>query len=90
MNNLGYRVIVTGVVQGVCFRYFTSKEAHKLNITGHAKNLNNGNVEVQMFGEKAQLQTLIYWLQKGPERAIVEKIKVDEIECLYKINFISI
>ena len=82
-----YRVLVVGRVQGVGFRYFTSREANKLNILGHAKNLNNGDVEVQMYGEEAQLNLLLRWLEKGPETATVDHIEINKIEYMQKQGF---
>ncbi|MCW8995162.1 MAG: acylphosphatase, partial [Psychromonas sp.] len=46
MGNIGCKVIVSGKVQCVGFRYYTSREADKLGLSGHAKNLYNGDVEV--------------------------------------------
>jgi len=89
-TNIGlsaYRVLVVGRVQGVGFRYFTSREANKLNILGHAKNLNNGDVEVQMYGEEAQLNLLLRWLEKGPETATVDYIEINKIEYMQKQGF---
>ncbi|CAH2563768.1 acylphosphatase [Vibrio cholerae] len=40
------KFIVSGHVQGVGFRYHTSHQGLKLGLTGYAKNLNNGDVEV--------------------------------------------
>jgi len=83
----GYKVIVSGLVQGVGFRYFTAKEANKLNIYGHAKNLNDGSVEVLMFGEKAQLQLLLTWLESGPKTSTVDDIVVTETLYIHKDDF---
>ena len=45
---------VSGLVQGVGFRYHTSYQGMRLGLTGYAKNLNNGDVEVVVCGEEAQ------------------------------------
>ena len=79
MSHVGYKVIVTGRVQGVCFRYSTAQQARKLNIVGHAKNLSDGSVEVMMFGEQAQCQSLQAFLKQGPKRAVVESISITAI-----------
>ena len=86
----GYRVIVTGLVQGVGFRYFTSREANKLKLVGPAKNLNSGEVEVEMFGEQDQLQLLLKWLETGPETSTVDYIDVNEIAYIKKHGFLTI
>jgi len=79
-DKVGYKVFVRGIVQGVGFRYFTAQEALKLNLTGRAKNLNTGAVEVVMYGEEAQCQLLLKWLEHGPRTAVVDNINVSRIE----------
>lgn len=86
----GYNVIVTGLVQNVGFRYFTCKEAEKLNIAGYAKNLSNGTVEVQMFGEQEHLHCFLKWLEKGPKTAVVESIAVSKIAFRQEERFLSL
>lgn len=87
---VAYKVIVSGLVQGVGFRYFTAKEANKLNIYGHAKNLIDGSVEVIMFGHKTQLLLLLKWLEHGPKTSIVDDINVTEIVYIHKDDFICL
>ena len=48
-------ILISGVVQGVGFRYFTRQNAMKLGVHGYAKNLPNGKVEVVAEGDKATL-----------------------------------
>jgi acylphosphatase len=79
MQKMGYKVIVSGVVQGVGFRYFTAKEANKLDVYGHAKNLIDGSVEVLIFGEKSKLKILLKWLEKGPKMSSVDDVNVTEV-----------
>jgi len=89
MSHVGFKVIVTGLVQGVCFRYSTAQQAHKLNIVGHAKNLQDGSVEVIMFGEQATCQRLLGWLKEGPKQAQVEKVSIIEIAHEHRGSFLS-
>ena len=70
------RVIVTGRVQGVFFRAFTVGQAQKLGLTGYARNLRSGSVEVCGEGEKEKLEELIEHLKVGPASARVEKVTV--------------
>ncbi len=69
------RILVSGRVQGVYFRAYTQKQAKKLNITGYAKNLPNGDVEIIASGNNDQLQQLINWCHKGPMLAKVSAVK---------------
>lgn len=90
MANSGYKVVVTGRVQGVCFRHSTAMEARQLGITGYAKNLRDGSVEVIMFGENAQLQVLLTWLETGSKRSIINSIVVDEIDFKKETRFLTL
>ena len=90
MDKIGYRVIVSGRVQGVGFRYFTAKEADKLSICGYAKNLLDGSVEVLIFGSTAQLSILLKWLENGPKTSIVSAIEVTQIAYIHKEDFLCL
>ena len=72
------RALVEGRVQGVWFRGSTQQQAKKLAITGWAKNLPDGRVEVLMCGEESALNTLQTWLHKGPPMARVDSVTVSE------------
>ena len=50
MTNCCVRAVVTGKVQGVWYRRATQEKALQYNITGYAKNLPDGRVEVLMCG----------------------------------------
>jgi len=70
------KIIVSGRVQGVYFRAFTQKQALKHGITGYAKNLPDGNVEIVACGSESALQQLIAWCHKGPLLAKVSAVEV--------------
>lgn len=66
---------VHGLVQGVGFRYSTQREALRLGLTGYARNLDDGSVEVLACGDAAQVERLIAWLKAGgPRSARVERV----------------
>ncbi len=69
------RFIVTGKVQGVFFRASTRERALRLGLTGHAKNLANGNVEVVASGSREAVDELDAWLHHGPPAACVENVR---------------
>ncbi|HEQ3484620.1 TPA: acylphosphatase [Vibrio cholerae] len=69
------KFIVSGHVQGVGFRYYTSHQGLKLGLTGYAKNLNNGDVEVVACGAPERLEELYLWLQEGPKTASVRQVR---------------
>ncbi|MGK7245442.1 acylphosphatase [Buttiauxella agrestis] len=66
---------VHGLVQGVGFRYSTQREGLKLGLTGYARNMDDGSVEVLACGEPQQVEALIAWLKAGgPRSARVDKV----------------
>ena len=65
------RFVVSGRVQGVFFRASTREEALRLGLTGHARNLADGTVEVIACGGDAALDALERWLHSGPPLARV-------------------
>lgn len=90
VNEEGYEVLVTGLVQGVGFRYFTCKEAKSLGIGGYAKNLYDGTVQIQMFGRHKQLLKLLKWLEIGPKTSVIDTIAVNKIAYRQEDRFISL
>jgi len=64
---------IEGRVQGVWFRESTRREAEPLGITGYAKNMPDGSVEVLACGEPGALDQLARWLEQGPPLAQVER-----------------
>jgi len=69
------RFVVSGRVQGVFFRASTREEALRLGLTGHARNLPDGNVEVVACGADAALAQLERWLALGPPLAQVSRVE---------------
>ncbi len=61
-------------MQGVWFRDSTRREAERLGITGYAKNLPDGDVEVLAAGSAADLAELAIWLREGPPLAKVIEV----------------
>ncbi len=68
---------VSGRVQGVGFRYFVYKKAVSLGLTGYAKNLFDGRVEVVAEGDRSSLEKLKSRLQEGPSMSRVERVEAD-------------
>ena len=69
----GFRV--TGRVQGVGFRWFTTTTARELGVRGAVKNLRDGAVEVVAEGPAAAVQALAERLGAGPRGARVEAVR---------------
>lgn len=71
MSNVCIIAWVYGRVQGVGFRYTTQHEAQRLGLTGYAKNMDDGSVEVVACGDAAQVEKLIKWLKEAGRALLV-------------------
>jgi acylphosphatase len=69
------RFLVSGKVQGVCFRAATREEAQRLGLRGHARNLADGRVEVVATGADEAIEVLAQWLRHGPPMARVADVE---------------
>jgi acylphosphatase len=74
------KFIVSGKVQGVFFRASARTQAQELGLSGYAKNLPNGDVEVVASGTDAALEALERWLQAGPPAARVASVQRSVVE----------
>lgn len=72
------RFLISGRVQGVFYRASTRRKAHELGLTGYAKNLPDGRVEVLAAGSEEALLLLEKWLWQGPPAAQVIAVEVFE------------
>lgn len=70
---------VSGKVQGVWFRASTQDKAKELSITGWARNLPDGRVEVLACGMRTQIKVLHEWLKEGPPLAEVIEVTYEEV-----------
>ncbi len=61
--------------------------AESLNITGHAINLRNGDVEVLACGEPDAISELAAWLKDGPRMANVTEVTSEDAEVESKATF---
>jgi acylphosphatase len=73
-----YHIVVSGVVQGVGFRFFTQRLAVRLGLDGYVRNLPNGSVEAVAEGPESSLKIFIDELGLGPPSASVRSLNVDE------------
>jgi acylphosphatase len=69
------RFLVSGLVQGVGFRWFVARHARSLGLTGFARNLADGRVEVVVHGPDETLTKLERLLQQGPANAQVDRVE---------------
>ena len=59
-------IFVYGRVQGVLYRRFAQKKAEELDITGWARNLIDGRVEMVCEGTEESMLAFLKWAKKGP------------------------
>ena len=69
------RMIVRGRVQGVFFRRAAAEQARALGITGWARNLDDGSVELVGAGTRDTLEALLAWAHQGPPHARVVQVE---------------
>jgi len=69
------RYLVSGIVQGVGFRYFTQDIAEKLRVSGFVRNLGDGRVEVFAIATPQQHAELRAMLERGPRFSSVSGVQ---------------
>jgi acylphosphatase len=74
-TKLAKRYFVSGMVQGVGFRYFTQAAAEKLRVSGFVRNLRDGRVEVFAMGAPHQHQELRAMLERGPRFSSISAVQ---------------
>lgn len=72
------RFVVRGRVQGVGFRWFVEREAHRLDVAGWVRNNSDGSVEILAIGSRDQLSALRSRLRQGPRAARVDDVEESE------------
>jgi acylphosphatase len=84
------RWFVRGRVQGVGYRYFAQRTAQSLGLTGYARNLDDGRVEVYATGPAQKLAELAPLLHRGPRwaevRGVEEQEAAVETSSLFRID----
>jgi len=73
----GVHIVVTGLVQGVGYRWFTARSAGALGLCGYVRNLYNGNVEIVAEGERSIVEELIKDIKIGPRSAHVSDLHIE-------------
>lgn len=68
-------VVVSGLVQGVGFRFASEREARKLGLSGWVRNLPDGSVEALVEGTPDVVQKFLDWCHVGPSAARVTSVR---------------
>ncbi len=79
MAQAAARWIISGVVQGVGFRWYAARQAENLALRGWVRNLVDGSVEVVAAGEETAMRRLHDRLRVGPRSASVARVEKSDI-----------
>jgi acylphosphatase len=71
------RCFVSGRVQGVFYRATCVRKAESLGLTGYARNLSDGRVEVLACGEEAAVDEFVAWLWEGSPASKVSDVATE-------------
>lgn len=69
------RLVISGRVQGVGYRYWLKSEAERMGIDGWVRNMPGGEVEAMIVGEAVALDALARLCERGPAAARVAKVE---------------
>ena len=72
-------VVVTGVVQGVAFRWHAQAEALRLGLRGWVRNEVDGSVHAYAAGEDVAVSDFVAWCRHGPPSAVVRDLRVSQV-----------
>ena len=70
-------LLVSGIVQGVSFRFYTVEEARRLGVAGWVRNLADGRVEAEAEGLREKVEVFARWCEHGPRGARVEWVDTE-------------
>ncbi len=83
-------VFISGMVQGVGYRWNTQRQANKLGLTGWVRNLRDGRVEAVFEGEESTVRDMVQWCHTGAPSARVDDVDVDYEDATGKFRSFNI
>jgi acylphosphatase len=72
------RVVVHGRVQGVFFRDGVRRRAEAVGVAGWVRNRPDGTVEAVFEGPAEAVEAMVAFCRRGPARAVVERVDLEE------------
>jgi acylphosphatase len=69
-------VVISGLVQGVSFRWYAMQQARAAGVGGWVRNLPAGSVEAVFEGAEGDVRSMIEWCHDGPRHARVSSVEV--------------
>lgn len=79
MAEICLHAVVSGRVQGVCFRRFVEEQALSNAVTGWVRNCTDGSVETLLCGDEKAVHHVEAWLSRGPDMARVDNVEAKEL-----------
>jgi acylphosphatase len=74
-------VVVSGLVQGVGYRYFVFHRAIHFGLVGYVRNIYSGEVEIEIEGDRSLIEEFIKEVTVGPRVAHVKDLKIEWLNC---------
>jgi acylphosphatase len=82
----GVHLIVSGMVQGVGFRYHVHHSARRHYLAGWVKNLPDGRVETIAEGTEEELREFVKEVKKGSRFSRVDDVQVEWLSFTNQFN----
>jgi acylphosphatase len=76
MAEVRAHVWVSGMVQGVTFRWRAKEQAEQRGVAGWVANLPDGRVEAVFEGAEDAVRSVVDWCHRGPRMAEVSDVEV--------------
>lgn len=73
------RYLISGIVQGVGFRFFAEHAAAVEGVSGYVRNLPDGGVEAVAEGDQEAVDRFERALRRGPRGGHVENVRVETL-----------
>jgi acylphosphatase len=74
------RLVVSGRVQGVGYRYAMTGAARAMGVSGWVRNRRDGTVEALVQGDEASIERMLEWCRHGPPAARVTGLAIGEVD----------
>jgi acylphosphatase len=74
------KYIISGLVQGVGFRFFTQRAAARHQVLGYVRNMDDGRVEALAEGDARAVEDFKHDLLTGPTYSSVEELEETVLE----------
>ncbi len=81
MAEEAYRIVVSGLVTGVGFRYSALRAARERDLKGHVRNADARTVACVIQGQSGDVRSMLAWLRTGPPSARVLDYRLVELPC---------